>query len=82
MSGLLQWFMENVRKQDYFAMKVTLTFKGEKAYKSFCGGVVTIVVFAAIIAQTIYQMHSCQKNPIYENYPPRYNYDYDETLTL
>ena len=63
-------------------MKVTLTFKGENAYKSFCGGIVTLVVFTAILVQAILVMKSTASNPNYMTYPQRKNYDYNQTMTL
>lgn len=57
MSGLMEKLAESVRKQDYFGMRVSLTFRGESKYKSVLGGCVTILVFAAIAVQTIFAFH-------------------------
>ena len=45
-------FFDFVKQQDLFAIPVQLTYKGERAFTSFCGGCVSILF--ALIAAAIF----------------------------
>lgn len=80
MSGFIEKVTESVRKQDYFGQRVSLTFRGESKYKSVCGGLVTILVFAALSVQALFAFLKLQSDPLYKNFPITYDYNSIETF--
>ena len=82
MRGLIEWIGESVRKQDYFGMRVSLTFRGESKYKSVFGGCVTIVAFTCIAVQSLFAFQSTFTDPLFKNLPATFNYDFNETFEM
>ena len=82
MRGLIESIGESVRKQDYFGMRVSLTFRGESKYKSVLGGCVTILAFTAIAVQFLFAFQSTFKDPLFMNLPQTYDYDFSETFEM
>ena len=53
---MLDWTTNQIKLRDYFAEKVTFTINGKKDYRSFCGGVVSILTCAIIAVYGIVQI--------------------------
>ena len=42
---------QTLKRQDAFGTPITVNYKGEDKYKSILGGIMTVMVFAIIVAQ-------------------------------
>ena len=58
MGKFLQKLQNKIREQDMFGMRVQLTYKGEKAFNSVCGGLATICMIIALLFVFFYELDS------------------------
>ena len=74
------WTKKQKKAQDYFAEIVSLTQDGKRRYRSFCGGLVSIITCTAIFVYGLMQLHEIYYHPVYNSYPATVDYDYDKTV--
>ena len=43
------WLEKQIKAQDYFAEKVSLTQNGNKEFRSMCGGIVSILTCVLVV---------------------------------
>ena len=77
---MFDWFLNQIKAQDYFANKVTLTQKGKKDFRSLIGGVVSIITCLSVVAYGLWQMHDLYFHPVYNSYPVTYDFDKGKIL--
>ena len=68
-----------VKSQDLFAVPVQLTYRGERAFSTLCGGGISIILILGLTAYFAIGMRKELQKPEYLQLPPRYKFDYEET---
>ena len=82
MQKIITWFLNQIKAQDFFAEKVSLTQNGEKDYRSKLGGCVSILAFAGLVLYGLLQMLNLYFNPVYNSLPVTIDYDYNMNIDV
>ena len=77
---MCDWFKNQVKAQDYFAEKVTLTQGGNTEYRSLLGGCASILTCFGVVAYGYQHVLDLYFHPKYSQYPVTYDYDYGQTI--
>ena len=77
MVGFFESFAAQVKKRDFFGTPVTLTYKGQSAFNTVCGGCISMLMVLFFCVLFAIQFHGFYMNPQYRNLPPGYNYGID-----
>ena len=79
---MFTWITNQIKAQDYFAERVSLTQKGNKDFKSFCGGLVSIITCASVFVYGLLRVLDLYCNPEYNSYPVTVDFDYDKVIKV
>ena len=71
-----------IKMQDLFAVPVQLHYRGKPAFNTVCGGCVSILLVMSVIAFFSYEFHKVNMEPVYDQYPPRYDFSANKTQML
>ena len=77
MVKLFAKFGEALKSQDLFGIPVQLGYKGQNAFNTVSGGIVTLIFLIVFAIAFSYQLFELAFRPQFLNYPPRS--DYSET---
>ena len=78
----LTWFENQIKAQDYFAEKVTLTQGGDKLHRSLCGGIASICTWIGVFVYGLMQVHDLYYHPDYNSFPVTYDFDYSKKIEV
>ena len=54
-----------VRGLDFFAVPVSLTYKGKKKFSTMVGGICSLVLILGFVAYSAVTMHTMIEDPVY-----------------
>ena len=57
---------QTIKSQDLFAVPVQLTYKGERAFNTFCGGCISVILIPILIAYSIFGFYDAYEHPNYQ----------------
>ena len=69
-----------ITDQDLFGIPVQLTFKGDSAFNTFCGGCVSIIFIVTFTVIFCLQLHTSWTHPKFQSYPPELDYNIDSVV--
>ena len=55
-------------------MPVQLTYRGERAFNTVCGGCISILLIISLMVYCGIEFHRLYIHPEYQQYPPRSNF--------
>ena len=64
-----------IRSQDLFAVPVSLTYRGETAFNTFCGGCISILLILSLMGYFAVELHREYVHPEYQQNPTRYEFN-------
>lgn len=60
---MFAYLRREIEEQDIFGIPVTLTIGGKNAFRTLCGGIVTILVILAVGIQSCFALNDVFYNP-------------------